>query len=234
MAVTLDELELRVRAILDEPTAGQWQQDNLRRWFNEGLRDLARTTRHWKSTATQNATAGTSEYTQPSSILAIEHAYYDDGSGNLYPLTAAHYESMDNVWGAHQNRAGRPEFFTTKGSSPALKLKVWPVPTVTHAGPPTSRFQMNTVILPTEMPLSGSGGSNLDCPDGWVDLIVDYAEYMALRRNRDPRWQEAWEIYKSKRFDLINSNDYLPINRELVVDPYAGYVPLWHLEGDWD
>ena len=36
--------------MLDEPVAAQWTQSMLRRRTNEGLRDLARTTHHYKST----------------------------------------------------------------------------------------------------------------------------------------------------------------------------------------
>lgn len=210
---------------MDEDTASQWSQQNLRRWFNDGLRDLARTTRHWKSTHSVTLTASVAEYTLPSNILAIEHCYYDDGTLKT-PLVARHYEQGDQIWGSHRDvNNGRPAFFTTWGYAPSMKLRLYPVPSTTNH---TARLL--TAILPTEMPLSGSDVSEVDIPPAWVDLLVDYAEYCALRRDRDPRHQEALQAYAGKRDQLINANDYLAINRELVPDPMAGLVPLWHVE----
>lgn len=228
VAVTLEELENRLRAILDEPVAAQWQQDNIRRWFNDGLRDLARTTRHYKSTATVPLTVDVAEYTMAEDILAIEHAYYDDGVSRMRPLIARHWESMDQVWGSWQDRtAAWPTWFTTWGNSPALKLRVYPVPSQTG-----HNLRLLTAVLPTEMPLVGADTDNVDVPAGWVDLIVDYAEYLALRRDGNPRWEAAHQAYVAKRNDMIHSNDYMAVNRELVPDPVAGYVPAWHLDDD--
>lgn len=227
MATTLIELENRVRAILDEATPGQWSPENIRRWCNDGLRDLARTTRHYKGKATVPLTPDVAEYTMAENILAIEHAYYDDGN-RMRPLTARHWESMDQVWGSWQDRtAAWPTWFTTRGNAPALILRLYPVPSQ-----PNHNAQLLTVVLPTEMALTGDDGTNVDVPPGWIDLIVDYAEMLALRRDRDPRWQEAHQAYVAKRNDMIHSNDYMAVNRELVPDPTAGYVPAWHLDDD--
>lgn len=232
VAVTLTELEDRLRAILDEPAAAQWEQDNIRRWFNDGLRDLARSTRHYKDTHEQALTADLAEYTMPANILAIELAYYDDGT-RTYPMAGRHYESMDQVWGSWQDRQGWPRFYTTWGNSPNLKLRLYPVPTDS-----THKAQLLTAVLPTEMPLVGSDATNVDVPDGWVDAIVDYAAYLAFLRDRtigpDGRmmWETMHRSYVAKRNDLVHSNDYMAINREFVPEPRVGYVPSWHLDDD--
>lgn len=233
MATTLIEAEDRVRALLDEQNASDWSQKNLRRWMNEGLRDLARSTRHYKGTYPVTTAAGVAEYTLPEHILAIEMAWYDDNAGQRRPLAGRHLEGMDQVWGSWQNRAGWPEFFTTVGSSPTLKLRVYPVPTVTgHI------LRLNIAKLPDEMPLEGDDITNVDVPAGWVDLIEKYALHLAFLKDRtvgpDGRmlWEAMYAAYTTGLRNLIASNDYLAVNREIVLDPVSGAVPLWHLSDD--
>lgn len=233
VATTLDEFESRVRAILDEPEAAQWSPENLRRWLNDGLRDLSRSTRHYKGVTAQMTTVDVAEYTLPSNILAIEHAWYDDNTGRKRPLVARHLESMDQVWGSWQDRQGQPSWFTTVGNSPTLKIRLYPVPTT------SGHFvRLNTAVLAAEVALDADGSTVVDVPDGWVDLLVDYATYLAFLRDRsvspDGRmmWEAMFAKYQAGRQALVNSNDYLAVNRELVPDPVAGYVPLWHLDDD--
>jgi hypothetical protein len=222
VTTTLYALENQVRAMLDEPVAAQWTQLNLRIWMNEGIRDLARSTRHFKSTYAQSLTAGVAEYTMPESVITVEHCYYDDGARKM-PLWARHYEQMDQIWGERQDNAGAwPQWFTTWGYAPNLKLRLYPVPSITGH---TARLL--TATIPSDMPLSGSDTTAVDVPPAWVDLISDYAEMKALRRDRDPRWQEALEAYTGKRDAMIHNNDYLAVNREIVPDPSAGYMARW-------
>lgn len=235
MATTLLELENRVRAILDEAVAAQFSQENIRRWLNEGLRNLARETRHIKSTHVVNLMTGVGQYTLPEHILAVEHAWYDNNAGQRRPLTARHFEGMDQVWGSFQNRPGQPEYFTVYGSSPALKLQLYPVPVTTgHLA------RLNVAILPDEMPLTGDDGVNVDCPPAWIDVIEKYALYMAFLRDRtvgpDGKmlWEAMYRAYAGGIGDLVNANDYLAVNREIVIDPTGGMVPLWHLSDDID
>lgn len=221
---TLRELEDQVRAILDEPTGAQWSQAHLRMWMNEGLRDLARSTRHYKGTATQALSAGVAEYTLASNIYSIDHCYYNDGTRKT-PLIARHWESMDDIWGERQDdSAAWPQWFTTMGYSPTLKLRLYPVPSV------TATANLVVTLIPTDMPLSGSDTTSVDVPPAWVDLIRDYAEMMALRRDRDPRWEESLRAYTGKRDAMIHNNDYLAVNREIVADPVNGYMPRWLID----
>lgn len=190
--------------------------------MNEGLRDLARSTGHYKSTATVTLTAGVAEYTLASNILTVEHVYYNDGT-RKQPLVARHYEQMDQIWGDRQDdQGGYPLWFTIWGYSPNLKLRLYPVPSTT-----SHTAVLVTAIIPTDMPLSGSDSTSVDVPPAWVDLIADYAEMKALRRDRQPQWQEALQAYTGKRDSMIHRNDYLAINREIVPDPSNAYMPRW-------
>lgn len=231
MATSLLELENRVRAILDEPVAAQWTQADIRRWLNDANRDLARVTHHYKGPKTITLTSGAAEYVLPEDVLAVEHAYYIDATGSRQvPLAAAHWEVMDDIWGEHRDWQGAwPQMFTVWGYAPFLKLRLYPVPSITG-----DTCQLLVAQLPVEMPLSGSDTTNVDVPSAWVDALVDYCAYMAHRRDRRTDLAaEALAAFNAKRDGLLHNNDYLGVNRELVADPRAGYVPAWLAGGDW-
>lgn len=230
---TLLEMEDRVRAVLDEETAAQWSQTNLRRWLNEGNFDLARTTHHYKSSTTVALTAGTAQYTLADNVLAIEHAYYIDtvaGGSRQVPLALGHWEQMDQVWLEHRDWEGAwPQMLTYWGYSPTLTIRLYPVPSITG-----DDLQLLVSILPDEMPLSGSDSSAVDVPTAWYDALSDYCRYKAFLRDADQRWQEAYGAYREKRDALMHANDYLGINRSVVVDPRLSYgVPWWIAEPAW-
>lgn len=225
---TVTELIAEVRDILDESVTAQWTDTQLRKWLNEGNRDLARATRHVKASTTINTIAGVASYAMPVTTIAIEHAYYDDTDGRVIPLIPKHMENLDPIRGYQPDREGTPIFFSTGGYSPSLTVILYPVPTATDH---VLRFIV--AKLPTAIALDGSGdASQVDTPAVWYDALADYCEMKALRRDRDTRWQEAWQMYVEKRDGLINNPDYVPVNREVVADPHNGYMPEWLVSFD--
>lgn len=223
---TLVELEDQVRFVLDERTPGHWQQDEIRSWLNEANRDLGRVTRFFKDTATISVTAGTAEYATDDNIVAIEHVYYDDNVKD-YPLIPKHWENMDRIWGADRNREStRPIYYTTKGRQPSLTIRLFPVPSV------AATLELLTAIIPTDMPLTGSDATLVDIPDAWSDALVEYALFKAwLRNDKLEKAQVAHDKWVEKREELLHNQDYLPINREIVVaSPGIGYQERWLVE----
>lgn len=225
---TIIDLVTEVRDMLDEPAAAQWSDSQIRKWLNEANRDLARITRHYKSTDTVTMVSGQAEYTMDANIIAIEQAWYDDGSRQL-PLTARHYENMDQVWGDRRDYEGAyPSFYTTWGYSPQLKLRLYPVPTSS-----VHTVSLLTCIIPSAMPLTGSDGTDVDVPGAWYDCLSEYCTFKALQRDRDPRWQEFRQLYLEKRDDMLTRSDYENANREVIADPNVGYLPRWLVEFDY-
>lgn len=229
---TYSELVEQVRDLLDEPTAALWSDAMLRRWLNEGNKDLATVTRHYKSTHTVSLTAGSAEYVLPDDILAVEMAYYVDtvtGGTREIPLTASHWEAMDQIWGEHQSWEGAwPSMFTVWGNAPFLKLRLYPVPSVTG-----DTCRLLTAVLPTEIPSTGDDETLADVPPAWVQCLVDWCRYRAHLRDRDMAMaDQALRAYENKREGLIYANDYLAVNREVVPDSRAGWLPRWLVEFD--
>ncbi len=224
---TATEILQEVRDILDEASATQWTDAMLLRWINEGNRDLARSTRHIKQQLTIDCVAGTASYSLAATTLSVEHAWLYDGTRH-YPLQPAHMENMDAVRGYDWSRSGNPMFYSTQGFAPSLTILVHPVPT-------SSDHDLILYVsrLPVELATDGSDNADtIEIPQAWYDALADYVEFKALRRDRDPRWQEAFSLYQEKRDGLINNPDYLPINRGMIADPVSGYLPEWLVEFD--
>jgi hypothetical protein len=213
-----------IRDLLDEQTPSAFTNTQLRRWINRGLMDMARVTRHFRDRTTISLVAGTAEYTVPANVLEIELAYYLPGNGQYVPLVARQFEGMDAVWASSQNQmGGYPNLYTTWGFSPTLKIRLYPVPAVTG-------HSLSLMVVRTPVQLDEAGTTDsavMDFPDAWMSALVNYAEYCALRKDRDPRWQEAKQLYDETRDQLTVMGDYLIANREMTIDPYSGGVPRW-------
>lgn len=224
------ELVTQVRDLLDEPVAALWTDAQLRGWLNEGNKEIAVPTRHYKSTAQVSLTAGTAEYTLADNILAVEMAYYIDtttGGTRQIPLVASHWEAMDQIWGEHQDWEGAwPQMFTVWGYAPFLKLRLYPVPSVTG-----DTVRLLTAVLPTPMALTGDDNVQVDVPPAWITALVDYCRYRAHLRDRDIQMAEQSRMaFEAKRDELMHVNDYMAANREMVPDPMSGWVPRWLAE----
>lgn len=229
MATLISEVVAQVRDLLDETTPAQWLSTSIHRWINDGLLDMARVTRHIRDRALLSTVSGTAEYTVPENVLEIEHAYFLPGDGRYIPLVARQYEGLDAVWGHQQNQTGGdPAVYTLWGASPLLKLRLYPVPSVTAS----NNVALMVIRYPTLLTPTGSEAVNIDWPDAWLEAIVQFVEYKALRKDRDPRWQEAYARYQEIRDQMVVMGDYLNTPRDIIIDPYAGRVPAWLAYGD--
>lgn len=217
---TITELVTEVRNMLDDQTI---MESMLRQWLNEGNRDIARVTRHYKATDTVATVAGTHSYTLDAGVIAVEQAWYDDTSRQI-PLTPRHIEQMDSIWGQQQDYEGAyPAYFMTIGYAP-VTLRLYPVPSA------VATIRLITAILPAAMPLTGSAETDVDVPPAWYDTLADYCTFKALQRDRDDRWQQFRQLYIEKRDDMLTLGDYDVVNREVIADPMSGYLPRWLVE----
>ncbi len=231
-ALTVNQIVTAVRDRLDEATAGQWTNTQLKRWLNEALRDLARKTKHIKDTTTFLTVAGQAEYTAAANIIEIEHAYYAPGDGRQCGLIPRAFDGMNNIWGQQQNQqGGDPMMFTTWGVPPTLKIRLYPVPPLVNKTVTLYVTRLATTIVEDE----ASDATAVDFPEAWVDLTKDYVEYCALRKDRDPRWQEAFQFYATRVMDLVDNSDYMNAPMEMLADPLVagGVVPRWLADSSW-
>lgn len=214
MPTTVTTMLVAVREMLDETVEAQWTQVSLRRWLNDGLNDIARETHQLKDVATFATVASQAEYTLAANILEVDNAYFVTSDGRYVPLDPAPYEGIDQVWGQYQNQTSyQPTIYALWGFPPTLKMRLYPVPTTINT------ISLRIARLATQIDTTGGGdAASIDFPDGWMDTLVDYCEMRALRKDRDPRWQEVASMYQAKR-DSLMLVDYTNSNRSIVNDP---------------
>lgn len=225
MTVTMATALIAVREALEEPTERQWTNVELRRWINEGMRDVARRTRCLASRSDVVAVAGTQEYTMPTDVVAVHRVEYRaTGNSQVYPLEYRDFESMDEVWWTHQSiTQSTPAIWTQWGFPPSLKLVVYPKPSI------GGTFKVFYYRLPVAINTNGSEDANtLEVPEGWEDAVYHYAEYRALRKDRDPRWQEAKARYEEVLGDLHDTAIRYSSQAGMVVSGgTSSFVPMW-------
>lgn len=232
MSMTVKNIIDAVRERLDEVQASQWTDLSLKRWLNEGLRDLGRKTKHIKDTTTFTTVAGQAEYTLAAGILEVEMAFYATGDGRQVNLTARSFAGMNAVWGQYRDQAGGdPAMFTLWGVPPNLKFRLFPAPgssgktvTVYVSRLPATITEDNTIDLTV-----------VDLPDAWVDLMKDYVEYCAKRKDGNPAWQEAQGLYNQHLDDMIVGSDYSNTSEDMIADPLmaGGVAPRWLVDTGW-
>jgi hypothetical protein len=203
MSDTLTNVRANLRARLDETTARFWADTELTTWINEGARDVARRGEILESTSTINTVAGTQQYSMPADTLRVYRVEWsrDGATGTtILALEYKDFNSMDSVWWSQQKTSrGDPYWFTMWGFPPNLNLVVYPTPDATV----TAGLKLYYYRLPLTVV---SGSDVVECPAGWEDLILDYAEYSAWRKDGNPQWQESKQLYEEKLANLINTS----------------------------
>lgn len=196
MAETLGQLIEAVREALAEATESQWDDDMLTRWINDGSTDIARKAEVLQDSYDVDTTADVSDYTLTSDVLRVHRVefFYDSDTDRKLILEYRDLQNMDSVWYTNQAREGDPYYYTLWGFPPSLTIKLFPVPSangtarVYYYRVPTKRYGTTDTV---------------ELPEGYADLLVHYAEYRALRRDRDPRWQEAKALYDEGLANMI-------------------------------
>ena len=200
MTITLGTLLTDVRSRLDEPVAALWADSDLTNWINEGLRDLARRTESLLSSVSIPTTANLATYVVTSELIRIHTINFTPTSAPQfsYPLEFKPIFEMNQVWGIYQGLpSAYPAFYTLWQSPPNLEIQVYPVPAQ------TGNLNVFYYRLPT---VAVNTGDILDVVEGWWDAVAVYAEYVALRKGRDPRWQEARGLYEQAISTLMEQS----------------------------
>lgn len=229
MAMTQAQALTALRERLDEATATAWTDVQLRRWVNEAVNDIARRTETIQVTANLDVDAGDQDHTLPATTLRVYRAeYIEDNNQKVYPLEWVDFNAADSVWWVDQATTdGRPRIYTLWGYPPNLQIKLYPVPSV------NGTLRVHYYSAPTALATDGTAAStNLSVPEGYTDLVLDYAEYKALRRDRDPRWQEAKAEYEQHLEQMTDMTRRWSDQASSI--SLAGYgLPDW-LVGGWD
>lgn len=227
---TLTVTTARVRVRIDEPTARFWQDSDITQWINEATRDVARRTESLQAITTINAVAGTQQYALPSDTLRVYRVEWsrDGATGTaVIPLEYRDFASMDSVWWTSQKTSqGDPYWFTMWGFPPNLNVVLYPIPSVTI----TAGVKVYYYRLPIQVV---SGADIVEVPDGYKDLIDDYCEFSALRKDSDPRWQEAKSLYEQKLEGMLENTRRWTDQSDSIQGGTGGPIPRWIWGGEY-
>lgn len=233
MPVTLSDAIRRIRSRLNETSPQLWTDTELTDWINDGCRDLARKAEDLLTFDTSIAIVpGVSKYTPPADVIRVHRAeFVPTGSTQTYPIVPSNQQEMDLIWGTNQSTpSSYPQWFVTTGypggaGAGAFTIQFFPVPS---QGGTVNLFYyklpyrfLDPNLNPAEL------AKNVEVVEGWDDLITLYAEWNALRKSRDPRWQEAKQLYDQELDYLINITRYFHDSPQVITTATRVGQPWW-------
>lgn len=225
--ITMATALTSVRERLDEPSERRWSQEMLRRWINEGTREIARRTEALFDTLDIPVLTPVAEYTVPANVLRIHNVeYLPTGQSTRINLIGRSRESLQ--LGSFQDlNVSNPYIYTAWGFPPTLKLRVFPSPAY------NGNLHLYVSRLPLIIPVTGgtTDTTNLDFPEGWIEIVYDYVEMRALRRDKDTRWQESQSLYETNVQQMANAaSTYLRDSGEIVGERPGFMNDYWFLD----
>jgi len=223
MPINVSAAVAALRERLDEPTQGQWSDVMLRRWLNEGIRDMARRTRLFTEQTTLSVLANVQEYTLNGDILALQHVLWKPTvSNDKVPLEARAFSGVQRYV---NETSSDPYFYTTYGYPPNLRIQLWPRPTR------SGTLYIYGPVIPNAMDVTGGTGT-IDAPEGWVEVAYDYCEYMAQRKDKDATsWKDTFALYEGKVQQMIEMSSTDDSLGEMIFTGNS-LVPTWLSEFD--
>lgn len=229
MAITLLQARTEVRSLLNESVALFWSDAELNSWINQGCEDVARRAETLWQELNINTVPNVQTYAFPSDFLNCHRAEFSiNNSDQTFNLDYRGINQMDEVWGIlHSLPAAWPQYFTIRGNSvQGFFLMLYPSPAA--AGVLTVYYYRQAIVVTADT-------QNIDLQPGWQDIVYDYAIYKAKRKNQDPTWKEAMELYQGNLAQMINMSRNMTDQAEQVTSG----IPSWPIyaygdgNGDW-
>lgn len=221
----LYEVRADVRSHLDEHSPAAWEDHELDRWINEACRDIARRSESLLDVSTGIQTiVGFGKYPLPEDVIRVNRVEFEVDD-NVYVLEASNYQEMDSRWGSHQTHTSSyPYAYVLWGTPPRLTIQLYPVPSQ------VGLLRVFYYRLPSKVT---KNEEVVDVPEGWIDLVPLYVEFVAKRRDRDPSWQEAKVLYEERLRDMIDKTRFFHDQASrMTVGPRG--MPGWLVDfEDW-
>lgn len=231
MSRTLSSLIEQVRSTLDEPQSRFWSDAELIRWINDGLTDVARRSQTLQQySATIAGVAGQSKYNLPTDLINLHRVEFTPASSTqTYPVQLMTRAELDQYWGMDQTTQSSYPWAATvwgfPGTSTSLQLQIYP--TLSSSGGTINLYYYR---LPTPL---ASVNDIAEIPAGWESLIIDFCEYRAKRKSRDPSWQEAKMLYDEAVDNLIDTTRQWHESNQAITRGFQT-VPSWlYSKEDW-
>lgn len=219
---TLGEILRLARDNLDEPTENRWKDVQLRRWANEGVRDIARRTHWYRKTGTVASVAGTQEYTFPADCITV-HDIRWTRTGETQPYSLD--RTSENIAIRQYGRSiavpgGSPTLWWPWGypGSGTFIFSVLPIPS------DTGTFTIHYRGIPDRLETDGTADATpIMVPQGFEDAVAKFVTYNALMSGPtpSPQWTEWKRMYESDIPDVMAGADR-EFSDQTVPIPYMG------------
>jgi hypothetical protein len=184
MPLSLGDLCLQASAILDDPNQARFPLVQLRRWCNEGQREVSRRSECLRATTTLSFNAGDQSNDLTSSVIRVsEVEWQTTGDTQWYPLQFRDHRAARPIWGTHQEiTQGIPELYWTQGYPGSTTFTLHLFPTPASAG--TARIHYYRYS--TDLSITGSADATaIDLPAGWEDCCLPWICYRAMQSARE-------------------------------------------------
>jgi hypothetical protein len=236
--VTIANAIANTRSLLDEPNAAFWSNAELGLWLNEACVDIQRRCEILRQKVGLPIAVNQQDVHWPTDHLRTYRVEFVPTNQNVltYPVEFRGYIGMDQIWGNLQSLPSAfPEYYTfwfspvgagATGSPTQLTARLFPL--CGQAG----TLNVFYYRLPVAAAVS-PGTDTLDIVPGWEDACYDYAMYRALRKDADPRWNDAFQTYTEKLFDLMSRThpDWTDQPDYFSTGPQG--IPSWLLGNTW-
>jgi hypothetical protein len=193
-----------VRSLLDEANPVFWTNAQLTQWLNEGCADAQRRVEWKMKTASLTVAPNNQNFPAPDDLLRIHRVTFNSpqegNNQNTYTLEYRGFMEMDQIWGIYQQwPASYPLYYTLWGQPGIGSLQIITFPVPGEAGTLFVYYFPITIQAVNDT-------DSLDIAQGFEDMLYDYCMYRALRKDADPRWQEAKADYETKLMALNDSS----------------------------
>jgi hypothetical protein len=197
----------KARDLLNEETAGFWDDEELLRWLNDGMSDIAEKALCLQATETINMTNTTVEYTPTTSYIKVIDVWYTDSDGNIWALKNATPGSRGiNRVEKLTDSDGPSYWYEFNG-----KLGVFP--------PVTSVTSETLTVFFAQQSTDVTASQNVGTPAVFDSCLVNYIASMAHLKDRQlDDFDFYWKRYEAElnrfRMDWIEQ----PKQTDPIVD----------------
>ncbi len=196
MATSLSTALTHLSTKLDDLNNQRWTTTELTQYLNEGQTDVVRRSETLEELVNIGIVNGIQKYLAPANMNRIHKVeFVPSGQTQTWPLQFREILTMDSIWGIYQNQPSSfSQYYSLWGQPPLTQIILYPTPG--QSGHLNVWYYRRCVQLVNNT-------DNIDVPEGWADLAITYAEYVALRKDADPRWADAKSIYEDKLTEMI-------------------------------
>ncbi len=242
---TRQDMRTALRDRLGESTAAAWTDTELNRWINEGVREVAILTEWNRVIDEQNVTspAYRIDLTSTTNVIhRVQKCEWIDVSSaasaeaggathQVYRLEYQNISNLDAIRGSGQMLSdGIPAYYGLWGAPGSMKVILYPRPST------NGTLRVHGYAMPADLDPADDGADDdlvdVSLPVGWDQLVLDYAEYRALLRDKDDNWQIAKSQFNDRIREYKRMFDSLTDETE-TIQPWGSGATGWAYDAGW-